>query len=315
MAGAEQIRVEGPTATDQAVATRRDLLIGIGAAGLLWALPSLPLSAGPNSALDSAVNAHVKRLRRQGKVAPDERTAWSVYDFTKRQKLVAINEDTPMQAASMIKPFIAQAYFFLVETSGGKVRYTSEERDLLELMIRRSSNWATNRVIDLVCKHAGNRGPGDVERVLKRMAPGIFQQTRIVERIPAGGRTYRNQASAHDYSRFLYAVWNDLLPYSHELRNLMSLTNGDRIARSVASIPSSVRVYHKTGSTAHLCGDMGIIEAHDRHGRPYPYTFIGIIEKQNRARSYGSWIASRGNVIRSVSDLVYRTMRDHHQLV
>jgi len=315
MAGAEEIRVEGPTATHEKVATRRDFLVGVGAAGLLWAAPSLPLAAAPNSALDSAVNAHIKRLRRQGKVASDERTAWSVYDFTKRQKLVAINEDTPLQAASMIKPFIAQAYFFVVQTSGGKVRYTREDRKLLELMIRRSSNWATNRVIDLVSQHTGNRGPGDVERVLKRMAPGVFQETRIVERIPSGGRTYRNRASAHDYSRFLFAIWNDRLPYSGELRTLMSLTNGDRIARSVATIPSSVRVYHKTGSTAHLCGDMGIIEAHDRQGRPYPYTFIGIIEKQNRARSYSSWIAARGNVIRSVSDLVYRTLREHHQLV
>lgn len=294
--------------------TRRQLLAAMATTGLLWGIPTGPALAQSRSSLQTQVNGYIQGLRRQGKIASDERTAWSVYDFTSRLKLVALNEEVPLQAASMIKPFVAQAYFFLVDLSAGKVRYTDEVRGLMERMIRRSSNHATNRIIELVSQHAGGDGPQAVERVLKRLAPAVFQQTRIVETIPAGGRTYRNQASARDYSRFLSALWSDQLPYSAELRDLMSLPNRDRIARSVATIPNSVRVYHKTGSTAHLCGDMGIIEAHDRQGRPYPYSFIGIIEKKNRAQSYGTWISARGNVIRQVSDMVYRSLRDFHQL-
>jgi beta-lactamase class A len=150
--------------------------------------------------------------------------------------------------------------------------------------------------------------------VLKRHAPGVFQQTSIVERIPANGRTYRNQASARDYSRFLWALWHDRMPYSDEVRELMGLPNHDRITRRVSGMPSDVRVYDKTGSTAMLCGNMGIIECHDRRGRPRPYTFIGIIEKSSRTTKYGTWITNRSNAMREVSALVYDYMRRQHRL-
>ena len=130
----------------------------------------------------------------------------------------------------------------------------------MERMIRSSCNTSTNRLMTLVSKNAGNRGPGDVERVLKQNGPDIFQDIRIVEQIPAGGRTYRNLASAGDYHRFLAAFWRSQLPYSDEMRALLSLSNRDRIVDGVDSMPDNVRVYDKTGSTSMLCGDMGIVD-------------------------------------------------------
>ena len=62
--------------------------------------------------LEAAVEDYIKRLRRQGKLAPDERTGWSVYDFTTGEKLVTINEDQQFQAASLVKPFISQMTAF-----------------------------------------------------------------------------------------------------------------------------------------------------------------------------------------------------------
>jgi len=253
-------------------------------------------------------------MRSEGRIRPEEATSWSVYDFTSGQKLVAINEDIPRQAASMIKPFVAQAYFFALDESRGRMRYTNEVRQTMEDMIRRSSNTATNRVMSIVIGQEGNRGPGDVERVLKRNAPSVFRETRIVEMIPANGRTYRNLASAHDYSRFLLALWNDRLPHAGELREIMSLPNRDRIHHGVKSIPQNVKVYDKTGSTACLCGNMGIIEAPGRGGGRYPYTFVGIIERPSRAEDYGTWISRRSDAIREVSDLVYQDMKQRHRL-
>jgi beta-lactamase class A len=296
--------------------TRREFLGALAycSAGLLAGVPSFAEAAGA-SPLQRKVNDLVQRLRAKGIIRPDEKTSWSVYDFTTRKKLVAINEDVPRQAASMIKPFVAQAFFFKAGDSRGGVRYTKEVRRTMERMIRRSSNTATNRIMSIVSRNEGNRGPRDVERVLKHKAPGIFRQTRIVETIPSNGRTYRNLASAHDYSRFLYALWNDRLPYSGELRDLMALPNRDRISDGVRAVPSKVRVYDKTGSTARLCGNMGIVEAPGRRGGTYPYTFIGIIEKPSRAKNYGSWITRRSNAIRAVSNLVYLDMKERHRLV
>jgi beta-lactamase class A len=299
------------------ISTRREFLAAVASCSsalLLLGAPSLTQARRQESTLQGQVVALVKSMRSQGLIRPEEKTSWSIYDFTTREKLVAINEDIPRQAASMIKPFVAQAYFFELVDSRGKMRYTQEVRQTMEHMIRRSSNRATNRLISIISRHERNRGAPDVERVLKENAPAIFRETRIVETIPTNGRTYRNLASAHDYSRFLYALWSDGLPYAKELREIMSLPNRDRICHGVRSIPSGVKVYDKTGSTARLCGNMGIIEAPGRSGRRYPYTFIGIIERPSRAKDYGSWIARRSNAIRAVSGLVYRDMKRRHRL-
>ena len=263
-----------------------------------------PARAGGGSNLETAIELHIKALRREGKIASDERTGWSVFDFTTGKKLVTINEDTPFQAASLIKPFIAAAYFDGVDS--GKLKYGPGVRKRMERMIRLSDNGATN----WLTRRVG--GPGKVERLLKRKHPGVFRQTRIVEYIPANGRTYKNQASVHDYSRFLYALWRDRLPGAKEMKRLMALPGPDRIVRKARGLPKSTRIFNKTGSTSRLCGDMGIVLVKDKAGREYPYTVIGVIEKRTRAKNYTQWIRSRGKVIGEVSALVYAGIAKRH---
>ncbi|MGF1525921.1 MAG: serine hydrolase [Candidatus Competibacterales bacterium] len=278
------------------------------------ALGGNPVSAeavgqGPLSRrMEQRIDHYIKGLRRRGVIPADERTAWSVYDFTLKAKLVSINEDYPRQSASMIKPFVAQAYFYRTLEQPGRFRYTHRVRTLMEAMIRHSDNSATNYFIDRV----GEGNPRNVERVLKRRAPGIFRQTRIVERIPSGGRTYRNLASARDYSRYLYALWHETLPNAREIKHLMGLPNRDRLYHGPNN---TATVYDKTGTTARLCGNMGIIAARGRDGREYPYTFIAIIEKTRRASNYYTWSRHRGSVIREVSNLVYQDLKATHRLI
>jgi beta-lactamase class A len=243
-------------------------------------------------------------MRREGKIKDDERTAWSVYDFTDGEKLVSINEDEKFEAASMVKLFIAAAFFCKVEK--GELIYGDKSRRRMELAIQHSNNAATNWVLRKI------GGPKAAERVLKRRYPGIFQDTRIVEYIPRGGRTYGNKASPHDYSRFLFAVWKEDIFGAREIKRLMALPGPDRILTGVASIPVSTRVYNKTGSTARVCGDVGILTVKGPDGRRFPYTMIGIIEKERRARDYTTWIRSRGAVIRTVSGIVYNGIVKRH---
>ena len=77
-------------------------------------------------------------------------------------------------------------------------------------------------------------------------------------------------------------------------------------------IPNGTRVFNKTGSTARLCADMGILSVEGPDGKRYAYTLIGIIEKQSKARNFTAWIHSRGDVIRDVSDIVYRGIARRH---
>lgn len=256
--------------------------------------------------LEDEVEKYIKSLRRKGVISSDERTAWSVFDFTSGEKLVAINEDSPLQGASLVKTFFALAYFHKVQA--GQLKYGSTAKTHMRRMIQHSNNRSSNWVL----KQAG--GPAAVNRLLRKRYPQIFKHTQIVEYIPENGRTYRNKASVHDYSRFLFALWKDDLPYSGEIRRLMQLPGRDRLYTGTDELPRNTKVYNKTGSTAQLCGDMGILVVKSSNGKRYPYTLVGVIEKRNRARNYGAWIRSRGNVIRNVSDIVYKGISQQHDL-
>jgi beta-lactamase class A len=272
---------------------------------LIPALSGAPArAAGP---LQDRIDGHIKTLRAKGGLRSDERTAWIVYDFTDGQELANINGNTPLQAASMIKPYLALAYFHAVEA--GKLTYDSTARRHLELMIQKSNNDSTNWVM----RQTG--GPEATEALLKRHYSSLCQNIEIVEYIPEGGKTYRNQGSAADYARFLHALWYRQLPQSAEILRMMSLPGIDRLYTDVPSVPKGTRVYNKTGSTAMCCGDMGILVAKGRDGKTYPYAVVGIIESARKnTSSYSSWISRRADVIREVSNLVYLDMKKRHPL-
>jgi beta-lactamase class A len=256
--------------------------------------------------VEAAVEAYIKDLRRNGRISEDERTGWSVYDFTTGEKLVTINEEMQFQAASLIKPFIAAAFFHKVQNK--ELIYGPRSRRHMERMIHHSDNPSTNWVMRQV------GGPRAVQRILEQNYPGIFRATSIVEYIPQGGKTYRNKASARDYSRFLYALWKGNIAGAQEIKRLMSLPGIDRIYTGAESVPVGTLVLNKTGSTARLCADMGILSVQGPNGNRYSYTLIGIIEKQDRASDYTAWIRSRADVIRKVSDIVYQGIARRHGL-
>jgi beta-lactamase class A len=256
--------------------------------------------------LEAAVEDYIDRLRKEGKLDPDERTGWSVYDFTTGEKLVTINEDEQFQTASLVKPFIAAAFFYKVQK--GELSYNRESRRQMEQMIQHSNNASTNWVTRKV------GGPQAVQQILKQQYPAIFQEIHLVEYIPAGGKTYRNKASVHDYSRFLYALWKEDIAGAREIMRLMALPGRDRIYTGVRGVPKGTKVYNKTGSTARVCGDMGILNVKGPGGKWYPYTVIGIIEKEQNATNYTSWIRSRGNIIRHVSSIVYQSIAQNHNI-
>lgn len=274
---------------------------------LALSLLSGGLSAGAaSSELEGEVERYVKSLRAKNGIRNDERTAWLVYDFTSGKKLVSINENAQLQAASMIKPYLALAFFHQVKA--GKLTYGSTSKRHMELMIQKSNNTSTNWVI----KQTG--GPSATQALLKRHYPSLCQQLSLVEYIPAGGRTYRNRGSAADYARLLDALWRGRLPSSQETLRLMALPGKDRLYTNAKRVPTGTKVYNKTGSTAMCCGDMGILVARGSNGRTYPYLVVGIIESGSRNRAYGPWISSRGNVIREVSNLTFLSMKKRYSL-
>lgn len=273
-------------------------------------MPKLSYSKNIPS-LEAQVNEVVSSFRKLGLIDKSDKTSWSVYDFSTGKKLVSINEDISRQCASMVKPIVALAFFKKV--SQGKIVYGQKSRKKLHRMIVSSDNKATNWMI----KHCG--GPSGVQKILKRYYSHIFLDTKIVEYIPTragkNGRTYQNKASAHDYSRFLYALWYKKLPYSNELIKVMGIKNKDYVFRGVPSIPLGTKIVDKTGTTSMLCGNMAIINARGKNGKIYPYTMIGIIESPKRKNNFWLWRKNSGKIIGAVSNLVYRSMKNTYNLV
>lgn len=227
-----------------------------------------------------AIETHITNLRNKGVIGKDETMGWMVYDLEQDQNIVAINADMEFQAASMIKPFVALAYFHLVKEK--KLKYGKQARKQMEAMIQRSSNSATNWVM----KQVG--GPTQCNAILKQHYRSIFKKTRVVEYIPAGGRTYLNSATPSDHVRFLRALWSQELPSGKEIQRLMALPKRGRLYHGTP-IPIGTLVYSKTGSTARLCGDMGILVPRTQNGTAYPYVIVGVIERASRASNYGQW--------------------------
>lgn len=258
------------------------------------------------SSFEHNIEEFIKELRQSGKIRNDEKTSWVVYDLAHDRNLVNINANEEFQAASMIKPFVALAYFH--EVRRGKLKYSAQARQMMEAMIQRSNNDATNWIM----RQAG--GPQRCEQILLASYRHIFKNTHIREYIPPGGRTYKNSALPSDYIRYLRALWRDQLPYGKEMRRIMALPGRDRLYHGTP-IPQGTLVYNKTGSTAHLIGDMGILVPKTRKGDRHPYAIVGIIERSSRARDYGNWMMARGNVIREVSTMVYQEMKKKYQLL
>lgn len=262
--------------------------------------------ASENTKVERTIAEYIDNLRSKGVINNDESTGWMVYDLENDRNLVDINADFEFQAASMIKPFVALAFFHKVKE--GKLLYDAQSKRQMEAMIQRSSNSATNYIM----RKAG--GPSQCNDILKRYYGQIFKKTDIKEYIPADGRTYLNSATPADYVRFLRSLWNMELPYGKEIRRVMALPGRDRLYYGT-NIPRGTLVYNKTGTTAHLCGDMGILVTKTRKGDIYPYAIVGIIERRSKASNYGQWMASRSRVIRDVSTLVYEGLKKDHQLL
>lgn len=275
------------------------------AAGPVKAQKQASLRQEAETGLNAKMASILRDEIRKAKLQPQVRTGWAAYDLTTDSYLVSINLDRPFQAASMIKPFVALAFFHQVDK--GKATYTRQHRQMMEAMIQHSSNPATNWFI----RQLG--GPARCEALLKKEYGHLVGQIRIREYIPANGRTYLNSAQPSGYIRFLKALWHGRLPNSKELLRVMALPGPDRLVYG-ADVPNGTKVYNKTGTTALLCGDMGILVARAKGGRAVPYAVVGIVERSKKPADYKQWMRTSGGVIRDFSALVYEEMKRKHDL-
>lgn len=261
-----------------------------------------------DSRLEAEIDRYIKELRRRRILSKTDRTSFVIYDISKGNKVVSINEDLPMMAASLIKNFVMLAYFH--EVRHGRLSHTNQSRRHLQNMIQRSFNSSTNYFIRLM------GGPRRVNRILRANYP-YFEHTRIVEYIPNGGRTYRNTTSSHDMNRFYNQLWLGNLPLSIKMKYYLGLPKVDRLFDNTC-IPSGVHVYNKTGTVYGMVADSGVIVITDPSGKQRAYILTGIIEdktktyQRNRSQPFATWVSRRTEILRSVSEGVYEYIYERH---
>jgi beta-lactamase class A len=299
-------RTEGPVKARAPVATQvhvAEVRTGQGKK----AAPAVPEAAvvpAATAGLNGDLQSFLRKQQARGRLGRNDSTALVAYDLTSNTYLASHNAQRSFQAASMIKPFVALAFFHQVDK--GKLKYTAKHRQMMERMIQHSDNGATNWFLRQV------GGPARCQALLRKEYGPLVRHVSIREYIPAGGKTYKNSANPKDYVEYLKALWKHRLPYSKEMLRVMALPGRDRIYCGT-KVPKGTRVYNKTGTTAHLCGDMGILVPPGK--RQAPYIIVGIVQRPSRPKDFKHWMVSGGNVIRDFSTLVYREMQDRYNFL
>lgn len=265
--------------------------------------PSSPATTG----LRDVINELIQTRRRSGELEPTERTAWWVYDLEADRPLAAINTDTRMEAATLVKPLVAMAYLY--EVSRQRITYDGRAARTLERMMRDAPGQAAAEVLEAL------GGTRKTVALLQNTHPELTGGLALDALELRADRTYGNTARAQDLGRFLRDLWFEDVPRAAELKRLMNIPGPDRLYRGVSSIPSGTTLYGASGSSARVAADMGILEARRTDGRRFAYAMVAMIDQPEPTRSYTRWIRRRSALIRDVSATTYDWLKAREGLV
>jgi beta-lactamase class A len=173
-------------------------------------------------------------------------------------------------------------------------QYAGQTRPLLELMERmivRSSNLATNLLIDLA-------GPARIGATMREIgAPGV-SVLRGVEDTPAFQRGMNNTTTAHGMMRVMGAIAAGHVANPSSTAEMIRILEGQEFQETIpAGLPPGTRVGNKTGWITGINHDVAIVLPEGRE----PYVLVVL------TRGYRNRAAAQA-VGRAVSDEVYRTL-------
>ncbi len=250
------------------------------------------------SDVDRAVHEHIAELRRSGVLKTGDKTSVYVYGLHSDKPFVRINVDEQRMAASLIKPFVMLAAYHRL--ARGKKPPNSLEQNI-RAMIVHSDNNATNSVLRFV------GGPREANRIAQHYG---FGNTRIVEYIPPGGRTYRNRTSARNLNALLWMLHKGTLISPQRSRQMLEHLDAYATSR-IAKTGADVDLAGKTGFVGGLNGEAARVTYSSSTG-PRHYNFIAIIEnramQRASARKKQQWGHQTSGAIRSIFRVAHRHM-------
>lgn len=241
--------------------------------------------------LETQIDYFVKLARKRSILSSNDKTSFLVHDLSNDSSIVDINGRTPHMAASLIKPFVMVAAYEKFHKAGSVD--TTVKADI-DIMIKYSSNSATNRVIDYV---------GGLKAVQKSIDSYSFNHhTQIVENIPRDGRTYKNKTSATDLAALLKNIHAGKIISTTASQEMMTILDGyhySRISAMVMPLKGVKALAGKTGYVYGLNGESAIIDF-EKNGTKMPFIFTSLVENTTKPYSKkreGYWATSTKNVI------------------
>lgn len=192
---------------------------------------------------------------------PQGNGTWSVYVCNLLKNSEGVINDSPMQAASLIKLFIMGAVYEAYDQLS--VQYGSEELDNnLNAMITVSDNDAANTLVNWLGGGDNDAGMDKVNEFCKNHG---YTSTSMGRMLLAGNENGDNYTSVRDCGAFLKEIYQ----INNNTAQNPTLTNADamyyllkmqqRKNKIPAQLPEGVHAANKTGELPNVENDAGII--------------------------------------------------------
>jgi beta-lactamase class A len=167
-------------------------------------------------------------------------------------------------------------------------------RELAEVMVVRSSNLATNLLLDFV-------GVEFVRKVLDEAGVRGVEVKRGVEDQLAHDQGINNEVTAEGLVRLYRLIVDHFLPAELQAEAVRILSAQEFNSMIPAKLPAGTRVAHKTGEISTHCHDAGIIFPAGR--RPYVLAIL---------TEHGPEATRRNRAVAEISGAVYRYLAGGH---
>ncbi|MEW6186911.1 MAG: serine hydrolase [Thermodesulfobacteriota bacterium] len=257
--------------------------------------------------MQTIVENEILHLRTVRHLLLDDQISLQVFDLNEKKMLVDVNGRVVRNAASLIKPFVMLAVYEAVARQ--EFPETPELENQLTRMIAVSDNESTNVLIRRLGKGDPLQGIIGINALMRKMG---FEDTRLRELIPEGGRTYANETSAQDNTHFFRLLYEKKLispSFSQKMNEILLKSIHDRI-KTQRIRQDGVMVADKTGYVRGLNGDCGIVYQKGLNGGN-DYILSVIIENKNRPTDW-AWGRKKSAAIRYLSDRIYNKLKNGH---
>ena len=202
---------------------------------------------GSKAALDEKM---LRLYEELGEEIDDQYGDWALYlKKLDDGQTIGINEDRQMVAASLIKLFIAGAYYTAVQKGAVDASRFGNDPDV---MLSRSDNDATNRLIDALSKEK-------INAFIKHWTLSADPLTVLNRKMLENNGT-ENYTTAGDCGRMLEAVLKGrYVSREASERILQDLKDQERTWKIPAGVPEGVETANKTGELTGVENDAAII--------------------------------------------------------